>query len=214
MANRAIQRERHPTPTVDELVDALNGATVFSKLDLRSGYHQLVLAQESRYITTFVTHEGLTRYTRLNFGTNSASETFQNAISEQIKEIPGAINFSDDIIIYGKNQKAHDQALHTVLRKFAKVGLMLKPEKCELNKESLTFFGFVFSPKEMSPDPEKVKAIHDASLPKTAKEVRSFLGMANYCAKFIPNFSSVTKPLRDLTKKMFNFSGSRNTPKQ
>lgn len=131
MANRAIQRERHPTPTVDELVDALNGATVFSKLDLRSGYHQLVLAQESRYITTFVTHEGLRRYTRLNFGTNSASEIFQNAISEQIKEIPGAINFSDDIIIYGKNQKAHDQALHTVLRKFAKVGLTLKPEKCE-----------------------------------------------------------------------------------
>ena len=77
MANRAIQRERHPTPTVDDLVDALNVATVFSKLDLRSGYHQLVLAQESRYITTFVTHEGLRRYTRLNFGTNSTCEIFQ-----------------------------------------------------------------------------------------------------------------------------------------
>ena len=113
MANRAIQRERHPTPTLDDLIDALNGATVFSKLDLRSGYRQLVLAQESRYITTFVTHEGLRRYTRLNFGTNSASEIFQNAINEQIKDVSGAINISDDIIIYGKNQKAHDQALHT-----------------------------------------------------------------------------------------------------
>ena len=205
MANRAIQRERHPTLMVDDLVDALNGATVFSKLDLRSGYHQLVLAQESRYITTFVTHEGLRRYTRLNFGINSASEIFQNAISEQIKGIPGAINISDDIIIYGKNQKAHDQALHTVLRKFTQVGLTLKTEKCELNKQSLTFFGFVFSAKGISPDPEKVKAIHEASLPKTAKEVRSFLGMANYCAKFIPNFSSITKPLRDLTKKDVQF---------
>ena len=104
MPNQAIQRERHPTPTIDDLVDALNGATVFFKLDLRSGYHQLVLAQESRYITTFVTHEGLRRYTRLNFGTNSASEIFQNAVCEQIKDIPGALNISDDIIIYGKNQ--------------------------------------------------------------------------------------------------------------
>ena len=160
-----------------------------------------------------MTHEGLRRYTRLNFGTNSASEIFQNAINEQIKEIPGAINISDDVIIHGTNQKAHDKALHTVLQKFAKVGLTLKPEKCELNKESLTFLGFVFSAKGVSPDPEKVKAIHDASLSKTAKEVRSFLGMANYCAKFIPNFSSIIKPSRDLTKKMSNFSGSRNTPK-
>ena len=201
MPNRAIQRERHPTPTIDDLVDALNGATVFSKLDLRSGYHQLVLAKESRYITTFATHEGLRRYTRLNFGTNSASEVFQNAISEQIKEILGAINISDDIIIYGKSQQDHDHALHTVLQKFANVGLTLKHEKCELNKNSVTFFGFVFSSKGILPDPGKVKAIHDASLPKTTKEVKSFLGMANYCSKFIPNFSSITKPLRDLTKK-------------
>ena len=69
MANRAIQRERHPTPTVDDLIHALNGATVFSKLDLRSGYHQLCLAKESRHITTFATHEGLRRYKKLNFGT-------------------------------------------------------------------------------------------------------------------------------------------------
>ena len=116
MPNRAIQRERHPTPTIDDLVDALNGATVFSKLDLRSGYyHQFVPAKQSRYITTFVTHEDLRRYTRLNFGTNSASEVFQNAINEQIKEIPGVINISNDIIIYEKSQQDHDHALHTVL---------------------------------------------------------------------------------------------------
>ena len=86
MPNQAIQRKRHLTPTVDYLVDALNGASKFSKLDLHSGYHQLSLAPESRYITTFATHEGLRRYARLNFGTNSASEIFQNVISEQIQE--------------------------------------------------------------------------------------------------------------------------------
>ena len=202
MPNQAIQRERHPTPTVDNLVDALNGASVFSKLDLRSGYHQLSLAPESRYITTFATHEGLRRYARLNFGTNSASEIFQNAISEQIRDISGAINISDDIIVYGKTQEEHNTALHAVLRRFADSGLTLHPDKCELNKKSLTFFGFVFSAHGISPDPEKVKAIHDARPPTSANEVRSFLGMVTYCAKFIPNFSDITKPLRELTKNV------------
>ena len=84
MANKAIKQEHHPTPTIDHLIHILNGATVFSKLDLRSGYHQLTLAKESRYITTFAMHKGFRRYKRLNFGTNSASESFQNVISEEL----------------------------------------------------------------------------------------------------------------------------------
>ena len=181
------------------------GAKVFSKLDLRSGYHQLSLAPESRYITTFATHEGIRRYKRLNFGTNSASEIFQHIISERICDIPGAINISDDIIVFGKTRQKHDQVLHTVLRRFANSGLTISPEKCELHKDSLTFFGLVFSANGVSPDPAKVKAIHDAHPPTSVGEVRSFLGMVTYCAKFIPNFSDVTKPLRELTKKDARF---------
>ena len=97
MANRAIQRERHPSQTVDDLINELNGAQVFSKLDMRSGYHQLSLAPESRYTTTFATHKGLRRYKRLNFGTNSASELFQQVIHDQIHDISGAMNISDDV---------------------------------------------------------------------------------------------------------------------
>ena len=114
-----IERE---TPD-DDLVDALNGATAFSKLDLRSGYHQLSLAPENRYVTIVATHKGLRRCTRLNFSTNSASETFQHIISEQIGDIPGSINISDDIIVFGRTKQAHNQALHAVLRRFADAGL-------------------------------------------------------------------------------------------
>ena len=137
---------------------------IFSKLDLRSGYHQLSLARESRYITTFATHEGLRRYKRLNCGTNSASEIFQHVISEKIREVPGAINISDDIIIFEirRQEHEHDRALHEVLRQLADSGLTISPEKCELHKDSLTFFGLVFSANGVSPDPLKVKAIHDA----------------------------------------------------
>jgi hypothetical protein len=102
MANQAIQREIHPTPTIDGLIHKLNGATVFTKLNLRSGYHQLSLAEESRHITTFVTHKELYRYKKLNFGTNSASEIFRHIISQQLRDIMNAINISDDIIIVWK----------------------------------------------------------------------------------------------------------------
>ena len=208
LANRAISRERHPMPTVDDLIHRLNGATVFSKLDLRSGYHQLTLAKESRYITTFATHKGLWRYTRLNFGTNSASEIFQKTIQDQLRDIPGSINISDDVIIFGKTQAEHDAALEAVCQKFASVNLTLNRKKCEFNKSSVTFFGFVFSSKGIAPDPKKVAAIKEAPAPTNTSGVRSFLGMATYCAKFIPKFSDVSEPLRQLTKKDQQFQWS------
>ena len=205
MPNTAIQRERHPSPTADDLVHNLNGATVFSKLDLKAGYHQIPLDEKSRYITTFATHKGLFRYTRLNFGTNSASEIFQNIISEQLREIPGSMNISDDIIVYGKNQADHDASLTKVFQKLSDSNLTLNKSKCEFNKSSISFFGLVFSKDGVSPDPDKIKAIHDMSPPKSVSEVRSFLGMATYCAKFIPSFSDVSYPLRELTKKDAKF---------
>ena len=100
-ANQAIKRERHVTPTIKEIIGNLNGAKVFSKLDLNQGYSQLELAPESRYITTFGTHLGLMRYKRLNFGISSAAEIFQNIIRETLEGIPGALNISDDILVFG-----------------------------------------------------------------------------------------------------------------
>ena len=101
--NRAILRERHITPTVDDLIHDLNGATVFSKIDLNSGYHQYELTPDSRYITTFSTHRGLRRNTRPNFGTSSAAEVFQEAIQQILSGIEGVRNVSDDIIIFGRD---------------------------------------------------------------------------------------------------------------
>ena len=182
MPNKAIKRERHPSPTIDDLIHTLNGATVFSKLDLRSGYHQLTLAPESRYITTFETHKGLQRYARLNFRTNSASEIFQKSINEQLRDIPGSLN--DDVIVFGKTQSDHDKALQAVFQKFADVNLTVNKRKCEFNKSSISFFGFVFSSEGISPDPKKVEAINSASQPTSVNGVRSFLVMATYCSKF------------------------------
>ena len=195
------------------MIHTLNGATVFSKLDLKTGYHQLSLFPESQYITTFATHKGLRkglrRYARLNFGTNSASEIFQKTISDQLRDVPGGLNISDDVIVFGVTQADHDKALKAVFQKFSEVGLTLNKSKCEFNKSSLTFFGFVFSAQGVSPDPKKVQSIHNASPPTSTSGVRSFLGMATYCAKFIPNFSDVSQPLRELTRKDTPFQWNR-----
>lgn len=200
-ANTAIQRERHITPTMDDVIHELNGAKVFSKLDLNAGYHQLELHPASRYITTFTTHLGLRRYKRLNFGISSAAEVFQNAICQTLQGIPGVKNLSDDIIIYGVSQEAHDDALRAVFKRLKDSGLTLNRNKCEFNKQHLEFFGFIFSADGISADPKKVSAIHNASDPKDPAEIRSLLGMANYCARFIKDFSTITAPLRELTKK-------------
>ena len=196
-ANKAIKIKRHPTPTLNELKTILSGANVFSKLDLNQGYNQLELAEESRYITTFATHLGLYRYKRLFFRVNSASEIFQEEISQALTGIKGTINISDDILCFGSDQKDHDQNLHAIFRR-----LTLNGSKCEYNKRSLEFLGHTFGNEGISPSDLKIKAIPGLPDPKNASEVRSLLGMTNFCgAEFIPNYATFTHELRQLTKK-------------
>ena len=151
------------------------------------------------------------RYKRLNFGTSSASEIFQHAISKQIADIEGVLNISDDVVIFGKTQAEHDRALHDVCARFQEVGLTLNKAKCKLNEPKITFFGYCFSAHGISADPRKVEAIHTAPPPESVKDVRSFLGMATYCAKFIPQFNDLSAPLRALTRKNSHFCWTSQT---
>ena len=164
--NRAILRMRLITPTIDELTADLNGATVFSKLDLKSGYHQLELHPSCRYITTFSTHVGLYQYKRLSFEINSNAEIFQHTIQTLIADIPGVQNVSDDIVVYGRNQNEHDAALDQTLCRLNESGLTINLTKCEFNKPSIEFFGYIFSADGLAPTPEKVKALQDAAEPR------------------------------------------------
>ena len=200
-ANKTIKRERHVTPTIKEMIGDLNGAKVFTKLDLNQGYNQLELAPESRYITTFGTHMGLMRYKRLNFGISSAAEIFQNVIRETLEGIDGAKNISDDILVFGKSHEEHDKTLRAVFQRLREKGLTLNKSKCEYSKDKLEFFGYVFSKDGIAPDPKKVEEVVNLSTPSTASEVRSLLGMTNYCSRFIPDYATKTEPLRKLTHK-------------
>ena len=131
-ANEAIIRERYPIPTVDEVLQSLNQSTVFSKLDLKWGYHQLELHPDSRSITTFITHCGLFQYKRLMFGISSAPEVYQHVIQLALSDCEGVANISDDIIVHGKTTKEHDERLKRVLEKLKEKNLTLNAEKCKL----------------------------------------------------------------------------------
>ena len=204
-ANKAIKRVCHPIPTVRDISMDLNGAKFFSKLDMSQAYHQLELAPSSRNITTFITHAGLYRFKRLNYGTNSAAEIFQNTLQQVLHGINGVRNIADDILIYGTTYEEHNKALKECLQRLELHGLTLNLDKCRFLKNHLEFFGLLFSHDGVRPDPKKISAFYNTTIPTTVGEVRSLLGMANYSSQFIPNFATITEPLRRLTHKEAKF---------
>ena len=203
--NQAITRTRFPTPTIDDLLVKLKGSNHFSKLDLKSAFHQLELDESCRYITAFRTENKVKRFKRVIFGANSASEELQHALHTILADIDGALNIADDILIYASNTQQHDQILNKVFARLAEKGITLNLAKCIFDKTILEFYGYVFSQNGMQPIETKIKALNDAAHLENVKAVRSFLGMTNYLKRFIPAYSSITYPLRKLTKQDSQF---------
>ena len=204
--NTAVIRERYPIPTIEESLQDLNGAAVFSKLDLKWGYHQIELDEKSRELTTFTTHDGLYRYKRLMFGISAAPEIYQHTIQQVLHGLPSVKNISDDIIVFGKDKSEHDKNLHGVLGRLQERGLTLNSEKCMFSVPEITFFGFDISARGIRPNNQSVEAIRNAPTPTNASEVRSFLGLASFCRRFIPDFSTIAYPLSELTRKAVQWS--------
>ena len=201
-AKEAILRGRHPIPTVDELLHSMNGSTVFSKLDLKWGNHQLELSQESRQITTIVRHRAYTdiQCKGLFFGVSSASELYQHEISTPLAGIEGVDNISDDIIVHGPDQQTHDQRLLKTMERLRQYGLTRNTGKWLFNVDRLVFMEILLSEKGVGPTEERVRALQETREPETVSEVRSFLGLAKYSSRFIPHFATSTEPLRKLTR--------------
>ena len=204
-ANEAIVRERHPIPAVEELLHDLNGSTVFSKVDLKWGFHQILLSEDSRHITTFVTHRSLYRYKRLMFGVTSAPEKYQQIIRDVLRGCGRVANIADDLIIHGNGVEEHDRRLFAVLQMLREVGLTLNGNKCEFRLSKLTSFGHELTSDGINPSEKKIAAIRDARPPKDAREVRSFMGLVQYSAKFLPDVASVSRPIQELTRKGTKF---------
>ncbi|GFO30891.1 Pol polyprotein [Plakobranchus ocellatus] len=198
--NKAVLREVHPLSSVDEDLACLSGSKIFTKLDARSGFWQMPLDQQSRFLTTFLTPFGRFCMNRLPFGISSAPEIFQRRMSEILRDIDGVICHMDDILIHASNQDTHDERVRTVLQRLQQAGLTLN-EKCEFSKPVIKFLGHIIDGHGIRADPQKIEAIVEFPVPTNITELQRFLGMVNQLAKFSPELASQTEPLRQLLKR-------------
>ena len=190
----------HPVPTIKETLQEMSGAKVFSKLDLNMAFHQIDPAQESRGITTFAGPNGLYRYKRLLFGVNMATEKFQHIIWQILKDCLGTHNIHDDIRVVGTSKEERDESLNQVMKKLEESGSTLNHDKCQIGVRSMEYMGNVLTDSGLQISDDKVEAIVQAPRPKDQSELRSFLGLVQYCSRFIPSFAIIASPLWDLTK--------------
>ena len=204
--NKAIVREYHPIPVIDDIVPELKDSDLFTKLDLKDGYWHIRLTEESSFLTTFATPFGRYRYDRLPFGLCVSQDIFQFKVDETYGGCEGTIGISDDITCHGKGDRQHDRRLHGAMERTRRANLCLNYEKLIVKQSAVKFFGNVYSADGVQADPEKVAAIASMRPPKTKGEVKSFLGMVNYLQQFLPRLSEQTKVLRDLEKKGTHFS--------
>ena len=200
-ANKAVIRERHVILKLEDILRELHGVKYFSKIDLAEGHHKIKLHPDNRDITTFATHKGIHRFKRLIYGIISGFECFQKQMEIAISGCPKAQNISDDIMVRGNTLEEHSSNLEKVLQRIFENGLRINSTKCKFAVTKLVVNGHILSAKGISPDPEKLKIISQLQILTNISESKSLLGMTNFCNKFTPDYSTVTAPLSQLTKK-------------
>lgn len=205
--NRSLKQNAYPLPHIQDSISSLGGAKYFSCLDLKSGFWQIEMDEESRQKTAFTCFMGLYEFNVLPFGLSVAPSVFQNLMNEVLA---GTINkhtlvYIDDIIVFSKTLEEHLQHLRDVFGRLQKAGLRLKPSKCEFLKESIKYLGHEITPSGIKPDTEKIQVIQNMFPPKNVRGVRSFLGMLSFYRQFIHDFAEVAKPLTSLTRKNAHF---------
>ena len=201
--NAITVKNRYPLPRIDELLDQLHGAKVFSKIDLRNGYHQIRIAPGDEEKTAFRTRYGHFEYTVMPFGLTNAPATFMALMHDIFRPLLDkyVILYLDDILIYSPDEETHAEHLRTVLGTLREHKLYAKSSKCAFFKTEVDFLGFRVTTKGLEPDPTKVDSIKEWTAPETVKDVRSFLGLCNFYRRFVKDYAKIAAPLTDLTRE-------------
>src|SRR4051812_37961475 len=205
--NEVTIKNKYPLPMINDLFDLLQGAKVFSKIDLRSGYHQLKIREQDIPKTAFTTRYGLYEYTVMSFVLTNSPAYFMNMMNKVFMEFLDkfVVVFIDDILVFSKNEQEHEAHLHLVLEKLREHQLYAKFSKCEFWLKEVGFLGHVVSGEGVAVDPSMVSTVTEWETPASVGDIRSFLGLAGYYRRFMENFSKLAKPMTELLKKENKF---------
>ncbi|KAE8718992.1 DnaJ protein ERDJ2A [Hibiscus syriacus] len=197
----------HPIPCLDDMLDELHGASIFTKIDLKSGYHQIRMKEGDEWKTSFKTKFGLYEWLVMPFGLTNAPSTFMRLMNHVLKEFIGkfVVVYFDDILIYSSSFDSHVIHVRMVLEVLRREHLYANMDKCVFCSDKLMFLGFIVSVQGIHVDKEKVKAIQEWPTPTFITEVRSFHGLASFYRRFVKDFSTIAAPLTEIIKKSVEF---------
>ncbi|GJP29280.1 hypothetical protein CLOM_g6485, partial [Closterium sp. NIES-68] len=201
--NKQTIKNKYPIPRIDDLLDQLRGATVFSKLDLRSRYWQMRMADNSIHKTAFRTRYGSYEYLVIPFGLTNAPATFQAEMNHILRPLLDecVVVYLDDILIYSRDMKQHDEHLQRVFEILRRERFYVKLSKSEFALEKVQFLGHMVSAQGVHVDPKKIEAVHTWMTPENVKELQQFLGFTNYYNRSVPQYARLAAPLTNLLKK-------------
>ena len=205
--NAVTVKDAYPLPRIDESLDTLAGAKYFCTLDLASGYWQVVMDESDKQKTAFATHKGLYQFKVMPFGLSNSPATFERLMEVILSGLQWerCLVYIDDIITFGATFQQTLENLEIIFERLRSANLKLKPKKCVLFQNEVSFLGHIVSADGVRCNPDKISAIESWPIPTSVSDVRSFLGISSYYRRFIPDFSSVAYPLTRLTQKNRQF---------
>ena len=208
--NKLTVKNKYPLPRIDDMFDQLKGSSIFSKIDLRSGYHQLKIKDADVHKTTFRTRYGHYEFLVMPFGLTNAPAAFMDLMNRVFRPYVDqfVVVFIDDILVYSKDRESHDTHLRVVLEILRKEQLYAKLSKCEFWLTEVSFLGHIVSKEGIRVDPKKIEVVVEWKPPRNVTEVRSFLGLAGYYRRFVKGFSMIATPMTRLLQKNVKYEWS------
>ena len=205
-------KDAFPLPLIQDIFDQLQGARIFSTLDLKTGYWQIPIAPADIPKTAFICHRGLFEFLRMPYGLSNGPAVFQRTMQRVLHGLIGVSVFCYiyDVVVFSKDREEHLLHLKQVFDRFRKYSLTIKPSKCKFFCTSVLLLGYIISADGISANPDKVAAIVNLAPPTKVTEVRTFLGMTGYYRQLVPNYADIARPLTQLTKKGQIWDWSKN----